>query len=82
MILGQNATCHFVFSQGQPDVQSHEIDYEIFGDDMQIVEIELAPNETVVAEAGAMNYMEDGIDDEAKMGDGSVLGGLGNLFGD
>ena len=36
---------------------SHEIDYEIFGDDMQIVEVELDPQETVVAEAGAMNYM-------------------------
>ena len=49
----------------------HEVDYEIFGDDMQIVEVELDPNETVIAEAGAMNYMEDGITFEAKMGDGS-----------
>ncbi|MBR9801411.1 TIGR00266 family protein, partial [bacterium] len=39
--------------------------------DMQIVEIELDPYETVVAEAGMMNYMEDGIRYEAKMGDGS-----------
>src|SRR5210317_1028455 len=39
----------------------HEVDYEIHGDDMQIVEVELDPGETVVAEAGAMNYMEDGI---------------------
>lgn len=52
-------------------MQCHEIDYEILGDDIQIVEIELGPGETVVAEAGAMNYMEDGIDFEAKMGDGS-----------
>ena len=52
-------------------MQSHEIDYEIFGNEMQIVEIELDPGETVVAEAGAMNYMEDGIEFEAKMGDGS-----------
>ena len=52
-------------------MQSHEIDFEILGDDMQIVEIELDPGETVVAEAGAMNYMEDGITFEAKMGDGS-----------
>ena len=52
-------------------MQSHEIDYEIFGDDMQIVEIELDPNETVIAEAGMMNYMEEGIEFEAKMGDGS-----------
>ena len=52
-------------------MDSHEIDYEIFGNDMQIVEIELDPYETVVAEAGMMNYMEDGIRYEAKMGDGS-----------
>ncbi|MEM7078039.1 MAG: TIGR00266 family protein [Pseudomonadota bacterium] len=49
----------------------HEVDYEIFGDDMQIVEVELDPSEVVVAEAGAMNYMEDGITFETKMGDGS-----------
>ena len=49
----------------------HEIDYEILGDDMQIIEVELDPGETVIAEAGAMNYMEDGIVFEAKMGDGS-----------
>jgi len=50
---------------------SHEVDYEIIGDDIQIVEVELDPGETVVAEAGAMNYMDDGISFEAKMGDGS-----------
>ena len=49
----------------------HEVDYTIIGDDMQIVEIELDPNETVIAEAGAMNYMDSGISFEAKMGDGS-----------
>ncbi len=53
-------------------MKSHEVDYEIFGDDMQIVEVELDPGETVVAEAGAMNYMEEGISFEAHMGDGSV----------
>ncbi|MFN8211681.1 MAG: TIGR00266 family protein [Bacteroidales bacterium] len=52
-------------------MQSHEIDYKIFGDDIQFVEIELDPNETVIAEAGAMVYMEDGITFEVKMGDGS-----------
>jgi uncharacterized protein (TIGR00266 family) len=52
-------------------VRSHEVDYEIIGDDIQIVEIELDPGETVIAEAGAMNYMDDGIAFEAKMGDGS-----------
>lgn len=52
-------------------MQCHEVDYEILGSDMQIVEIELDSGETVVAEAGAMNYMDDGITFEAKMGDGS-----------
>ncbi|MFH1156366.1 MAG: TIGR00266 family protein [Pseudomonadota bacterium] len=52
-------------------MKSHEIDHEIFGDDMQVVEVELDPGETVIAEAGAMNWMEDGIVFEAKMGDGS-----------
>ncbi len=58
-------------------MRCHEVDYEIFGDDMQIVEVELDPLETVIAEAGAMNYMEDGISFETKMGDGSKpLGGI------
>ena len=60
-------------------MKSHEIDYEILGHDMQIVEVELDPGETVVAEAGAMNYMDDGITFEAKMGDGSQ--GDKGLFG-
>ncbi|WP_439880897.1 TIGR00266 family protein [Pontibacter sp. MBLB2868] len=53
---------------------SHEIDYKIFGNDIQVLEIELDPNETVIAEAGAMVYMEEGIDFQAKMGDGSNPG--------
>jgi uncharacterized protein (TIGR00266 family) len=55
-------------------MKCHEVDYKIMGDDMQIVEVELDPSETVVAEAGAMNYMDDGITFEAKMGDGSSAG--------
>ncbi len=51
-------------------MKCHEVDYEIIGDDIQIVEVELDPGETVIAEAGAMNYMDDGITYEAKMGDG------------
>lgn len=50
---------------------SHEIDYQIKGESIQIVEVELDPMETVIAEAGAMLFMEDGIVFEAKMGDGS-----------
>src|SRR5665647_2409404 len=52
-------------------MQSHEIDYEIVGNDIQLIEIELDPGETVIAEAGAMLYLEDGISFESKMGDGS-----------
>lgn len=52
-------------------MKSHVIDYEIIGDDMQVVEIELDPGETVIAEAGMMSWMDDGIDFSAKMGDGS-----------
>ncbi|RCS43264.1 TIGR00266 family protein [Bremerella cremea] len=53
-------------------MQSHEVDYEIFGDSMQLVEVELDPGETVIAEAGAMCYMEEGIQFDTKMGDGST----------
>jgi len=49
----------------------HEIDYRVFGDDMQYVEIELDPLEAAVAEAGGMMYMEDGIEMETIFGDGS-----------
>ncbi|MBD3315764.1 MAG: TIGR00266 family protein [Chitinivibrionales bacterium] len=64
-------------------MQCHEVDYEVFGDDMQVVEVELDPGESVIAEAGAMNWMEDGIGFEARMGDGSrPEGGLvGKLLG-
>ena len=47
-------------------MKSDEIDYELIGNDMQIVEVELDPEETVVAEAGAMNYLEEDIEFEAK----------------
>jgi uncharacterized protein (TIGR00266 family) len=62
-------------------MNSHEIDYEIKGHDVQFVEVELDPQETVIAEAGAMLYMEDGIHFETKMGDGSnpSQGFLGKL---
>jgi len=52
-------------------MKSHEVDYKIGGHDIQYVEIELDPQETVIAEAGAMLYMKEGIDFQTKMGDGS-----------
>ena len=63
-------------------MRCHEVDFEISGQDMQIVEVELDPGETVIAEAGAMNYMEDGITFEARMGDGSAAneGLLGKML--
>jgi uncharacterized protein (TIGR00266 family) len=62
-------------------MSSHEIDYTIIGHDMQIVEVHLDPGETVIAEAGAMNYMEQDIVFETRMGDGSPDQGLfGKLF--
>jgi uncharacterized protein (AIM24 family) len=61
----------------------HEIDYKIYGDDMQFVEIELDPQEAALAEAGGMMYMEDGIEMETIFGDGSGenKGILGSLMG-
>ncbi len=61
----------------------HEIDYEVFGSEMQYVAIELDPQEAVVAEAGGMMYMEDGIEMETIFGDGSQQssGFLGSLLG-
>ncbi len=56
-------------SSGKP--AADEIDYEIYGDEMQFVEIELDPGESVVAEAGGMMYMGDGIEMQTIFGDGS-----------
>jgi uncharacterized protein (TIGR00266 family) len=52
-------------------MNAHEIDYKIFGDDMQCVEIELDPQETVIAEAGSLMYMDSNIKMETIFGDGS-----------
>ena len=64
-------------------MKSHEIDYDIIGDDIQVLEVELDPEETVIAEAGVMNWMDEGISFEAKMGDGSEInqGFMGKLMG-
>ncbi|MEA3462060.1 MAG: TIGR00266 family protein [Bacteroidota bacterium] len=52
-------------------MRSHDLDYRIIGDDIQLVEIELDPMETVIAEAGTMMYMDSQVGFETKMGDGS-----------
>ncbi|WP_277372674.1 TIGR00266 family protein [Pseudomonas sp. AA-38] len=59
---------------------SHQLEYEILGSSAQSVEIILDPDETVVAEAGAMNYMTEGVRFETRMGDGSSSGLLGKLW--
>ena len=61
----------------------HEIDYKIYGDDMQFVEVELDPGEATVAEAGGMMYMDDEIEMETIFGDGSQekSGVMGALMG-
>ena len=63
-------------------MKCHQVDYQIVGDDMQMVLVELDPQETVIAEAGAMNFMEDDIQFETRMGDGSQAdqGLMGKLF--
>ncbi|MDQ0246008.1 uncharacterized protein (TIGR00266 family) [Bacillus fengqiuensis] len=61
-------------------MNSHEIDYFLHGDDMQFVEIELDPHESVIAEAGGMMMMEEGIEMETIFGDGAQSGPKG-LFG-
>ena len=67
------ATPQAVNPTGHPSSRQrcHEIDYQIVGDDLQMVIVELDPGETVIAEAGGMTYMEQGIQFETKMGDGS-----------
>ncbi|MFS0864428.1 TIGR00266 family protein [Fredinandcohnia sp. 179-A 10B2 NHS] len=62
-------------------MNAHEIEFKLHGDDMQFVEIELDPSESVIAEAGGMMMMEDGISMETIFGDGSNSGSTGGLFG-
>ncbi|WP_017756205.1 TIGR00266 family protein [Calidifontibacillus oryziterrae] len=61
-------------------MNSHEIEYKIYGDDMQFVEVELDPGESTIAEAGAMMMFEEGIGMETIFGDGSSSSEQG-LFG-
>ncbi|TQV78082.1 TIGR00266 family protein [Exilibacterium tricleocarpae] len=63
-------------------MDSHDVDYEIIGTSMQMVEVLLDPDETVIAEAGAMNYYQGGVEFATKMGDGAdpEQGVFGKLF--
>lgn len=61
---------------------NHEIDFKIFGEELQFVEIELDPNETAIGESGAMMMMDEGIQMQTIFGDGSAQTGgfLGKLM--
>lgn len=59
---------------------AHDIEYKIYGDDMQFVEILLDPNETVVSEAGAFMFMTQGIQMETRFGGADSQGLMGKLL--
>jgi uncharacterized protein (TIGR00266 family) len=61
----------------------HEVDFQVYGDDLQFVEVELDPGEAALAEAGGMMYMDDGIAMETIFGDGAQpsSGIMGALMG-
>ena len=59
------------FTKRKPMIQNHEIDFRIFGEEMQYVEVELDPNETAIGEPGAFMMMDDGIEMQTMFGDGS-----------
>ncbi|MFC4687190.1 TIGR00266 family protein [Epilithonimonas pallida] len=61
-------------------MKNHEIDYKIYGEELQCVEIELDPNEAVIAEPGSFMMMNDGIKMETLFGDGSNSGLMNKLF--
>ena len=67
-----------VASRRRSGKRAHEIDYELFGEEMQFAEITLDPGETVIAEAGAMMYMSAGIEMQTLFGD---PGGKQGFFG-
>src|SRR3989449_6505993 len=75
------ATCGA--DKGDAVATMHEVDYEIVGEDLQFVKIELDPREAAVAEAGAMMYIEDGIQMDTIFGDGAQQnqGFMGALLG-
>ncbi|WP_434978918.1 TIGR00266 family protein [Daejeonia sp. YH14] len=62
-------------------MNNHDIDYKIYGEELQCVEIELDPQESVIAEPGSFMMMNDGIQMQTMFGDGSGQGGfLGKIF--
>jgi uncharacterized protein (TIGR00266 family) len=60
---------------------NHEIDYKIYGEELQFVEVELDPGETVIGEPGGFMMMDDGIEMQTMFGDGSAAANQGGLLG-
>ena len=61
-------------------MNNHEIDYKLFGEEMQCVEVELDPQEAVIAEPGSFMMMTDGIQMQTLFGDGNQTGFMDKLF--
>src|SRR5574338_397679 len=70
-----------IYSMSEYVRRNHEIDYKIYGEELQFVEIELDPGESAVAESGAMMMMDDGIQMDTMFGDGSQQQSSGGLLG-
>jgi uncharacterized protein (TIGR00266 family) len=64
-----------------PGRTAHEIDFKIYGEELQFVEVELDPGESALAEAGAMMYMTSGIEMDTVFGDGSSSGNNSGIMG-
>ena len=62
-------------------LSNHEIDYRIYGEELQFVEVELDPNETAIAESGAFMMMDNGIEMQTIFGDGSQQQQSGGILG-
>ena len=62
-------------------ISNHEIDYKIYGEELQFVEVELDPNETVIGEPGGFMMMDNEIQMQTLFGDGSQQNQGGGLFG-
>lgn len=61
-------------------MENHEIDYRIFGEELQCVEVELDPQESVISEPGSFMMMTEGIKMQTLFGDGNEKGFMGKLF--
>jgi len=59
---------------------NHEIDYKIYGEELQFVEVELDPGETVIGEPGGFMMMDDGVEMATLFGDGSAASQQGGLL--